>query len=281
MISAKVVKSQNGRDMNSQFSNTYLLTGGGVWNGQPMIDTVKEIASAEIGMYPTLTYFLYVLINNLDADMRPLRGQFLSIPLDLRGTVAIPADDKVAPSNEVAAFNKRGALGRPGVSLYRNMVFSKELDLYHRTGAVPLRFKNPDNLADVFRTNFTEALLNITGGTGAKLALPDAYGDAANTPRPITAIQFAGFRDSQETRQKISARASLIMAIQKAINEKAANARFAARVDKNGVLPDRADVIVNRLQAEATALFNAQPADVQSRLIWPEIFDNNPLTGGA
>jgi hypothetical protein len=281
MIAISVRKSQNGRDLRAQHTNTYLMTGGGVWNSDAMIETAKWLAASEQKIYSTLTFFLYATISNLDSNLKVLRGQTVSEPLEYSGLFAIPANDKLAPANVVAAFDKRSGMGRSGVTLYRHCTTSEEFDQYTKTRAIPYRFKDPDDLADALRTNFTERLMNLTGGVGVKLALPDAYGDATNAPRPIKAINFAGFRSNQPYRQKSSAKVSRYQAVQKQINEWAADARFASRVDKNGAIPDRADGIVNGLKAQGTTLYNQQTPEIQSRIVWPVIFDDNPLTGGA
>lgn len=281
MFECIIKKSQDGRDMRSQHSTTYRLIGAPAFNSPQALSAASDLGQNERIIYPTSTYFMYALLRNLDAQGKPLRGQTTTVLLENRGMFAVPVNDKLASNFIVAAIDKKPAMGRSGVTQYRYCTTSEEYDQYIKSGAIPARFTDPNNLGDGFAINFLEGLSNIGGDGVFKLALPDAYGDTGIAPRPIIAFAFAGFRNNQPYRQKQSPGVSRYQATQKQINKWGADARFASRVDRNGVLPDDADEIVADLKADAVALRQQLPVELRSRIVMPEIFDNNPITGGV
>ncbi len=280
MLKISIIQSLYGRDLKKTFANDFLFTSPLDFDDINVEPVANALASAMRKCAPNWVNFLRYKITDLDAEGRGIRGRFTGDVLNFKGQFVPANGDVIAPPYIVATIRKRPYFGLPGRLDLRHYLTSGEVEEYTKTGAIPNRFRDKDDPADALTYNFIEKLVNAPGNSGLAHALPDAYGDTLNMPRLVKGWVFDTIRSSQDTRPKQSALVSVYQAVQKQINEYAQEARFASRVDRNGVIPDAADVLVAQLKQKALAVYNTLDVAQKTRIRWPIIFDNNPLTGG-
>lgn len=281
MIRISIIQSLYGRDLNNTFGNDFLFISPLDFD-DPQLEAVGvDLAQAMRKCAPTWVNFLRYKIQELTANGKPVRGKFAGDTLNFKGQFAPANGDVKAPGYIVATIRKTPYFGLPGRLDLRHYLTASEVEDFTKTGTVPTRFLDKDDPLDALTYNFVEKLTNAVGTTGLVHALPDAYGDALVTPRMVKRFVFDTIRSSQENRPKESAMVAVYKAVQSQINEYAQEARFASRVDRNGAVPDGADVLVAQLKAKASAAYATLDAGQKSRINWPEIFDSNPLSGGV
>jgi hypothetical protein len=281
MLEITIIKSLNGRDLNATFDNVYPVAGENDHSSAAAKTFAERLVAAERKIYSTQVEFLRFKIKGTDEFGRLLRAPARSVAVEQRGLFTIAANDHLAPAYLVAAVEKELSQGRASTSLYRHCITAGEYRAYIQDGTTPGRFTDPNNPLDALSINFIEAMKNMSGGNGVHLALPDSRRVAGVGPRLFVDVRFAGIRSNDATRQKVSAIRTRIDGTQKQVNEWAAAARFATAVDDNGVLPDGGDIVLAELKAKAVNLKNALPPEFRARVVMPEIFDSNPLTGGV
>lgn len=243
MLEIEVVKSPEGRDPNNLFSNRYLIITNAVYRDPAALDLAKLIAEGERKLYFSLTAFMRVIIRGLDPRGKPLQESSKSHPLTFSGLVTRVGTPKFAPKRACAGVSKTSYNGAPAVTPYRYCIAHDEYVTWLTNRTIPARFQDPNTMADGLSTNFIEALKNAVGVGPHRHTLPFRRATPTNQPRLVEAYTTAGIVDLQAKHQKQAGVRNKRDAIQQVINELASKARYAQRVDHNGVIPDGADAI--------------------------------------
>ena len=280
MIEIEVVKSPEGKDVNRKFSNRYLLATDLTYRELAVKEKGIQIAAAERLLYFAHTEFMAIIVRGLTNRGVHIEGASKSFALDFNGAMVFPAGGKMAPPNVCAGISKETYNGAAAITPYRHCVTVDEYEAFMRTGDLPVRFRDPNGIADAATVNFIEALHNAIGVGAIRHCLPFRRITPTNQPRLVQTYTPAGIVLNQPTRQKRSGIKNARAAAQQRINELASRARYAQRVDHNGVIPDGADALVRALRAQAVTIYQQLPPDEQSRIVWPAVFDRNPLSGG-
>jgi hypothetical protein len=219
MLEIIIYKSQGGRSLVKQFSNSYLFNGAPNYISDAALAVANSLAVAESRIYFDDTSFMRLVIRQLDAQGNHIDGETRTSALNMVGANTLDPGSKIVPPNIVLAYEKKVLVGRAGVTLYRNAISTDEYNLYLETGAVPPRLNTsfaPGTLPEAF---FSSALLGVEGATGLDMMLPLNSRYSNGAVRPITSIAFAGVRFRQETFDRESGLENLGEAVQQLINE--------------------------------------------------------------
>ncbi len=274
MLEIIIYKSQGGRSLVKQFSNSYLFDGAASYLSQTALALAEKLVEAESRIYFDSTSFMRAVIRQLDSNGYTVFGESWSIPLDKTGQNALDPGSVVMSPNHTVAYQKNVAPGRPGVSLYRNAINSDEYNLWVETGAVPPRLNAsfaPGVLPAAF---FTGALMSADDNSGLQMILPinDRY--AAGAPRPVTGIIFAGIRERQETYQRDSGIENLLEAAQQIINENGRAIQRLLRQMETVAAPIAAGLIATIVQLviDAFAKYGLLTIAKRALIRWPAVY---------
>jgi hypothetical protein len=227
MLEMIVYKSQNGRSLVNQFSNSYLFNGAPNYLSEVALNVLIALAIAESRIFFDTTHFMRGVIRQLDASGRHVDGETRTHAFNYTGATPLPAGAIIVPPNIVVAYEKRVLVGRPGITLYRNAVTSDEYNAYVEYGTVPDRLRYNHAPGDLPAAVFTSALLAAEGTQGLDMMLPINPRYSQGAARSIIGINMAGIRFRQETHQRDSGTENLLEAVQQLINE---NARAIRRM---------------------------------------------------
>jgi hypothetical protein len=229
MLEIMIYKSQGGRSLVKQFSNSYLFNGAPNYYSDAANQLATKLVEAESRIYFDTTHFMRVVIRQLDPDGYSVYGESRSIPMESTGQTAVPVGSVIMSPNHTVAYQKNVTVGRPGISLYRNAITSDEYNTWVETGAVPQRLNTsyaPGVLPAMF---FSAALMAADNDSGLQMILPINSRYAQGAARPVSGILFAGIRERQETYRRESGTENLLEAVQQLVNENGASLRRLMR----------------------------------------------------
>ncbi len=229
MLEIIVYKSQGGRSLVKQFSNSYLFNGSPNYLSDAALAVGNRIAVAESRIYFDDTAFMRLVIRQLDAQGQHIDGETRTFTLNNTGANTLDPGSKIVPPNIVVAYEKKVDVGRSGITLYRNAISTDEYNLYLETGAVPARLNLSYDAGALGPAVFTSQLLGVEGDSGLDMMLPLNSRYASGAVRPVKSIYFAGVRFRQETYQRESGSENLVEAVQQLINENGASLRKMLR----------------------------------------------------
>ncbi len=277
----EIVKSPDGRDRRREFSNEYFIWTGLAYDSEAAEKLAKDIADAERKIYYKRTAFMRAVITHTNSYGLAVKGDQRSFPLEGSGNLALPAGVAMAPADIVALIGKVTPNGPVSYTPYKHCVTAPEYEDYLTLDKIPDRFRDPGGVADAVTINFIEALRNTIGVTNMRHGLPLRKTAQGTETRLITRYVPGGISIYKATRARDNGVVNTREGIQQQINELASRARYIERGDANGALPDAGDGVIGQLKTKALALYNSLPPEEKSRIKWPTIFDNNPLTNGA
>jgi hypothetical protein len=279
MLEIVIVKSRGGRDLKSQFSNTYLFSGSPDYISDDARTVVDNLVNAESSIYFDDTFFMRAIIRNLDAQGRHTDGETRSIPMEGGGLNAMPAASTNVPANVVVAISKLVLVGRAGLQEYRYALTSDEYNAFVEQGTAPPRIVEPQAPGDLGNLTFVDRLANVGLGTGLDMILPPNSRYAGGAPRPITAFAWAGIRYRQSTIQRVGGAQHLAEAVQQLLNETARKLRKLLRdaTGANGNVLVQLVGLARALIAAATAKYATLTALEAAEVTWPAIYSSVEL----
>ncbi len=279
MLEIVIVKSRGGRDLKSQFSNTYLFSGPANYVSDDAGTVVDNLVNAEASAYFDNTFFMRAVIRQLNADGIHNDGETRSYPLVGGGLNPMPVGSTDVPSNVVLAISKIVLVGRAGLQEYRFAVSSDEYNAFVESGTPPARIVAPQSPGNLGNMTFVDRLSSVTLNTGFDMILPPNARYAGGAPRPITAFSYAGIRYRQATIQRVGGAQHLAEAVQQLLNE---TARKLKKIKRD--LDGAAGSILTNLIAVVRSLFNAATAKYATlaaieaaEVTWPAIFSDVAL----
>ncbi len=279
MLEMVIVKSRGGRDLKSQFSNTYLFNGPENYVSDDALNVMQRVVDAESSIYFDNTFFMRAVIRQLNSDGVHTDGQTRSVPLEGGGLNVMPAGGTDVPSNVVLAISKLVLVGRAGLQEYRFAVTSDEYNAFIETGASPPRVTQPQSPGDLGNLTFMDRLANVTLGTGFDMILPPNDRFAGGAPRPITNFAYAGIRYRQATIQRVGGAQHLAEAVQQLLNETARKLKKLKRdlTSANGSVLTQLIQAIQALFALATSRYATLTALEAAEVTWPVIFSDVAL----
>lgn len=279
MLEIVTVKSRGGRDLKSQFSNTYLFTGPSDYVSDDALTVMQNLVTAESSIYFDNTFFLRGVIRQLDAQGNHIDGQTRSIPLEGAGLNAMPAGSTDVPGNIVLAIAKLVLVGRAGLQEYRYAVTSDEFNAFVETGASPDRVTGVQSPGVLGSFTFVDRLSNVGLGTALDMILPPNARYANGAPRPVTAYAYAGIRFRQTTIQRVDGATHLAQAVQQLLNESARKLRKLKR-ELSGSTGQVLAALIQAVQTIftlATTKYATLTALEAAEVVWPAIFSDAAL----
>ncbi len=274
MLEMVIFKSQGGRSLVNQFSNSYLFNGAPNYLSDAAFTVLNKLAQTESRIYFDDTNFMRGIIRQLDAEGNHIEGETRTVPLNLQGANALDIGSVIVPPNIVVGYEKRPLVGRSGVTLYRNVLSSDEYNLYLENGTVPPRLNTVYAPGALPPALFSTALLNAEGDTGLDMMLPVNRRYAAGAARPVQSIAFGGIRFRQETFQKESGAENLEEAVQQLINE---NGRAIRRLVRQmpgavGEVLRSITATIIQLVTQALARYAVLSIAGRARIFFPAIY---------
>jgi hypothetical protein len=227
MLEMIVYKSQGGRSLVNQFSNSYLFNGAPNYLSDSALQVLIALAIAESRIFFDNTHFMRGVIRQLDATGKHIDGETRTNAFNYTGATPLPAGAVITPPNIVVAYEKRVLVGRPGITLYRNALTADEYNAYLEVGTVPDRLRVSHAPGALPQAVFSSELLAAEGGNGLDMILPINPRYSAGAARSVIGINMAGIRFRQETHQRDSGTENMLEAVQQLINE---NARAIRRM---------------------------------------------------
>ncbi len=229
MIEIITYKSQGGRSLVKQFSNSYLFNGTPNYLSDAAKTLAEKIVEAERRIYFDDTHFMRYVIRQLGADGRHIYGETRTEAVNFTGETALPVGSKIVPPNIVARYEKKVDVGRNALTLYRNVINTDEYNTYLETGAVPARLQVAYAPGVLPLAVFSQALMDADNDSGLTMMLPLNNRYSAGAVRPVTSITFAGMGFRQETYQRDTGTENMLEAVQQLINENGAAMRRLLR----------------------------------------------------
>jgi hypothetical protein len=279
MLEIVIVKSRGGRDLKSQFSNTYLFSGAPDYISDEARTVTDRLVDAESSIYFDDTFFMRTIIRNLNSQGAHTDGETRSVPLEGSGLNVMPVASTNVPSNVVVAISKLVLVGRAGLQEYRYALTSDEYNAYVETGAAPTRIVEPQSPGDLGNLTFVDRLANVGLQTGLEMILPPNARYANGAPRPITAFAWAGIRYRQAKIQRVGGAQHLAEAVQQLLNETARKLRKLLRdaTGANGSVLVQLITLARQLIALATAKYATLTALEAAEVTWPAIYSSVEL----
>ncbi len=274
MLEIIIFKSQGGRSLVKQFSNSYLFDGAPNYFSSAAANLANALVLAESRIYFNSTSFMRAVIRQLDPGGYNVYGESKSIALSSTGQNALDVGSVVMSPNHTVAYQKSVQVGRPGISLYRNAISSDEYNLFVETGAVPARLNAPFAPGVLPVMLFTNALMTADDNSGLQMILPINERYAAGTARPVTDITFAGIRERQETYQRDSGIENLLEAAQQIINENGRAVRRLLRQIVTVAPPIATGLIATIVQLVVDAFAKYALLTIAKRALirWPAVY---------
>ena len=269
-----IYKSQGGKSLVNQFSNSYLFNGAPNYHSDAAKALAHKLIEIESRIFFDTTKFMRYVCRQLDATGRHIEGETHSDAVDVQGMTAVPVGSVLMPPATVVAYEKKVLIGRNAITLYRNCITSDEYNLYIETGAVPPRLYQSHAPGVAAAGIFGVLLRDADNDSGLEMILPINPRYAAGAARPVTAITFAGIRQRQETYQKDSGIDNLTEAVQQLINENAASLRRLLRSITNATGAFRTGLIntIVSLVVDAFSRYALLTLARRAAIRWPAIY---------
>jgi hypothetical protein len=229
MLEIITYKSQGGRSLVKQFSNSYLFNGAPNYLSDAAKMLAEKLVTAERRIYFDDTYFMRYVIRQLDVDGRHIYGETRTEAVNFAGETALPVGSKIVPPNIVARYEKKVDVGRNAITLYRNVINTDEYNTYLETGAVPARLQVAYAPGVLPLAVFSAELMAADNDSGLTMMLPINSRYSAGAVRPVKSINFAGMGFRQETYNRESGTENMLEAVQQLINENGASMRRLLR----------------------------------------------------
>ncbi len=229
MLEIITYKSQGGRSLVKQFSNSYLFNGAPNYLSDAAKTVAEKIVTAERRIYFDDTHFMRYVVRQLDVNGRHIYGETRTEAVNFTGETALPVGSQIVPANIVARYEKTVDVGRNAITLYRNVINSDEYNTYLETGNVPARLQVSYAPGVLTEAVFSAELMAADDNSGLTMMLPINQRYSAGAVRPVKTINFAGMGFRQETYNRESGVDNLLEAVQQLVNENGASLRRLLR----------------------------------------------------
>jgi hypothetical protein len=274
MLEIIVYKSQGGRSLVQQFSNSYLFNGAPNYLSDAAKTLADKIVTAERRIYFDDTHFMRYVIRQLGADGRHVYGETRTEAVNFTGETALPVGSQVVPPNIVARYEKKVDVGRNALTLYRNVINTDEYNTYLETGAVPARLNAPYAPGVQPSGLFSTELMAADNDSGLTMMLPINVRYSAGAVRVVKSINFAGMGFRQESYQRESGLENLLEAVQQLINETGASLRRLLRsvAEASGVMQVGLINTIIQLVVDAFAKYALLAIAKRAMIRFPAVF---------
>ncbi len=282
MLEITVFKSRGGRDLKSQWSNSYLFAGTPNYVSDEARAVLDRTVEAESSIAFTDTAFVRATIRQMNDLGVHTAGETRSVPLEGFGLNEMPAGSTEVPGNVTLAIAKQVLVGRSGLQQYRYAVTSDELNAFIESGTAPARIVNAATPGGLPSLTFTARLAAINGDSDLEMVLMPHENIVGGDPRPVTAFAYAGIRYRQQSQRRGDANTAMVEAVQKKINEN--GRRIASLLNQIGddafSLHLQAASLISSLRQASLELYATLSVEFKARINWPAVYDDPRVVSG-